>query len=109
MPMLGSHAGYRLHLQALIEAFRNFASFLFVQVRPEHFEFFARDLIPGVHYIEVTPPAGRNPLAFMDMCVDVSRQVCAFGVQQVSSRTTDGPQYEAVLSELNVSFQSICQ
>ena len=48
-----------------------------MQVRPEHFEFFARDLIPGVHYVEVAPPIGRNPMDFMDMCVDVSRQVRA--------------------------------
>lgn len=46
------------------------------QVKPRHFEFFARDLIADVHYVEVASPAAREPLAFMDMCLDLSRQVC---------------------------------
>ncbi len=44
---------------------------------PRHFEFFARDLVSGVHYVEVAPPAAPEPLTFMDMCVDLSRQVRA--------------------------------
>ena len=46
-----------------------------MQVKPRHYEFFARDLVSGVHYVEVSPPAGPEPFAYMDMCVDLSRQV----------------------------------
>ena len=45
-----------------------------IAIKPRFFEFFTRALRPGVHYLEVEPPAASG-LAFASMCVALARQV----------------------------------
>lgn len=45
-----------------------------IAIKPRFFEFFTRALRPGVHYLEVEPPAASG-LAFASMCVALARQI----------------------------------
>ena len=54
-------------------------------IKPRFFEFFARALRPGVHYVEAAPPE-RGNMAYADMCVDLVRQVMCHHAHRSENR-----------------------